>query len=228
MIHGIDISSYQPNVDFIKVKESGTDFVIIRAGFGTTKDNMFENHYRNAKAVGLNAGAYIYSYARNKTQAIEEAKAFLSWLSGKQFEYPVYIDVEDSSLRSLSREELTENVITFCDTVQASGYYVGIYSNLNWFENRLILSEISRFDKWLADWAERPALDNSFGGLWQYGLTTVSGIQYQIDGDISYRDYPDTIKKAKLNGFDREVPGAVPITIDLDGKTYSGTVKEIT
>ena len=61
MIKGIDVSSWQGNIDFAKVKASGIDFVIICAGYGREtrqNDNCFELNYRNAKAAGLDVGAY--------------------------------------------------------------------------------------------------------------------------------------------------------------------------
>lgn len=63
---GIDVSTWQGNIDFSKVKAAGIDFVIIRAGYGreiSQKDKYFEQNYKNAKAAGLNVGAYWYSYA---------------------------------------------------------------------------------------------------------------------------------------------------------------------
>ena len=81
------------------------------------------------------------------------------------------------------------------------GYYVGIYANHDWFINRLDLEKLKGFDKWLAHWVAVPKWDNSFGGLWQYGLTNVDGYSGEIDGDYSYRDYEKIIKQLGLNGF---------------------------
>ena len=67
MIKGIDISVYQQNIDFKKLKDSGIEFVIIRAGFGkvvSQKDKLFESHYSNAKKAGLKVGCYHYTYAK--------------------------------------------------------------------------------------------------------------------------------------------------------------------
>ena len=100
MIKGIDVSSWQGNIDFAKVKASGIDFVIIRAGYGREtrqNDNCFEVNYRNAKAAGLDVGAYWYSYADSAEDAVKEAKACMEVIKGKKFEYPIFFDLEEQS-----------------------------------------------------------------------------------------------------------------------------------
>ena len=229
MIKGIDISVYQQNIDFAKVKQSGVEFVIIRAGFGKVanqKDKSFENHYTNAKQAGLKIGCYHYTYAKNIQEAEQEAEVFLNWIKGKTFEYPIYFDIEDASLQNLSRQTLTDIVLAWCGKVQSAGYYVGIYANPDWFTNRLDLEKLKGFDKWLAHWVDVPKWDNSFGGLWQYGLTRVDGYNGDIDGDYSYRDYEKTIKSLGLNGFKKESKKSAEVKITIDGKTYTGTLTE--
>lgn len=97
---GIDVSQYQQNIDFKKVKASGVDFVIIRAGFGkyaNQKDPCFESHYKAAKAAGLKVGAYWYSYAATVEDAKAEAQTCINAIKGKTFEYPIYFDLEERS-----------------------------------------------------------------------------------------------------------------------------------
>ena len=112
-------------------------------------------------------------------------------------------------------------VLTWCGKVQSAGYYVGIYANPYWFLNRFDLERLKGFDKWLAHWVSTPKWKNEFGGLWQYGLTNVDGYNGDIDGDYSYRDYEKTIKTLGLNGF-----GKATVTVVIDGKTYTGDLKE--
>ena len=156
MIKGIDISVYQQKVDFEKVKKSGIEFVIIRGAIGTEKDAMFESHYSNAKNAGLKVGCYYYTLAKNVAEAKGEADVFLSCIKGKQFEYPIYFDIEDPSLQNLGKQVLTDIVLTWCGKVQSAGYYVGIYANPDWFLNRLDLERLKGFDKWLAHWVTVP------------------------------------------------------------------------
>ena len=97
-IKGIDVSVWQGAIDFNAVRNSGVDFVIIRAGYGTnSKDKYFEENYRKAKAAELHVGAYWYSYADSFSEAVQEAEMFLSTLAGKQFDYPVFLDMEEKS-----------------------------------------------------------------------------------------------------------------------------------
>ena len=230
MIKGIDISVYQQNIDFSRVKQSGIDFVIIRAGFGKVanqKDKLFESHYANAKMAGLKVGCYHYTYAKNIQEAEQEAEVFLNWIKGKLFEYPIYFDIEDASLQNLGKQMLTDIVLTWCGKVQSAGYYVGIYANPDWFMNRLDLEKLKGFDKWLAHWVAVPKWKNEFGGLWQYGLTRVDGYSGEIDGDYSYRDYEKTIKELGLNGFRKaESKKSAEVKITIDGKTFTGTLEE--
>ena len=221
MIKGIDISVYQQKVDFEKVKKSGIEFVIIRGAIGTEKDTMFESHYSDAKNAGLKVGCYYYTLAKNVAEAKGEADVFLNCIKGKQFEYPIYFDIEDPSLQNLGKQVLTDIVLTWCGKVQSAGYYVGIYANPDWFLNRLDLEKLKVFDKWLAHWVAVPKWKNEFGGLWQYGLTRVDGYNGDIDGDYSYRDYEKTIKELGLNGF-----GKATVTVVIDGKKYTGDLKE--
>ena len=234
MIKGIDISVYQQNIDFKKLKDSGIEFVIIRAGFGKVanqKDKLFESHYANAKKAGLKVGCYHYTYAKSVQEAEQEADVFLEWIKDKTFEYPVYFDIEDASLQNLGKQVLTDIVLAWCGKVQSAGYYVGIYANPDWFMNRLDLERLKGFDKWLAHWVAVPKWKNEFGGLWQYGLTRIDGYNGDIDGDYSYRDYEKTIKALGLNGFKNatiqpENKKTVTATVTIDGKTYAGTLTE--
>ena len=229
MIKGIDISVYQQNIDFAKIKQSGIDFVIIRAGYGKVanqKDKLFESHYAGAKKAGLNVGCYHYTYAKSVSEAEQEASVFLEWIKGKTFEYPIYFDIEDKSLQTLNKQLLTDITLAWCGKVQSAGYYVGIYANPDWFTNRLDLERLKGFDKWLAHWVAVPKWRNEFGGLWQYGLTNVDGYSGEIDGDYSYRDYEKTIKSLGLNGFKKESKKSAEVKITIDGKTFTGTLEE--
>ena len=88
-ISGIDVSHWQRTVDFEKVKSAGYTFVMLNAGYGRyakQKDESFERNYTAAKKAGLDVGAYWYSYALTETEALEEAKTFVSCIKGKKFE----------------------------------------------------------------------------------------------------------------------------------------------
>ena len=93
--YGIDVSRWQGSIDWTKVK---TDFCIIQAGFGreaSQKDIRFDENYSGCKAAGIPCGAYWYSYATSEDEARKEAAVCLDILKGRQFEYPIYYDVEE-------------------------------------------------------------------------------------------------------------------------------------
>lgn len=199
----IDVSTWQGNIDWSKVKADGVQGAIIRAGFGNVasqKDNKFERNYTNAKAVGMPIGAYWYSYATSVADAKKEAEVCLSILKGKQFEYPIYYDLEDPSMTGCGKSVLTQIATTFCETLESAGYYVGIYSNPNWLKNYLDYNTIKKYTLWLAHWGvSEPSYKC---GLWQYSSSgSVSGISGRVDMNWGYQDFPTEIKNGKFNGF---------------------------
>jgi lysozyme len=204
-VKGIDVSHHQGDVDFAKVKASGIGFAMLRTGYGwenpsVQTDQKFCQNYLNAKKAGLPCGAYHYSYAKNAAQAKLEADFFLKIIKGCQFGYPVAFDLEDSSQANLSREALTDIVTSFCSRVEQAGYYVCLYSNPDWIQNRLDMERLKRFDLWLAHYSDTPGRDGI--GMWQYSSSgKVNGIGSAVDLDIAYRDYPKIMKQSGLNGY---------------------------
>lgn len=199
----IDVSTWQGNIDWSKVKADGVKGAIIRAGFGkvaSQKDNKFEQNYKNAKAVGMPIGAYWYSYATSVADAKQEAEVCISILKGKQFEYPIYYDLEDASMTGCGKSVLTQIATTFCEALENAGYFVGIYSNPNWLKNYLDYNTIKKYTLWLAHWGvSEPSYEC---GLWQYSSSgSVSGISDRVDMNWGYQDFPTDIKNAGLNGF---------------------------
>lgn len=208
-IKGLDISTYQKGINFDSIKNSGWNFLILRAGFtgwGTgvnyNKDDCFEDFYRQAKARGINVGAYWYSCANTKQKGIDEANfMYNNCLKGKQFEYPIYIDVEDEHWQIKTKSGTTDAIIGFCETLENLGYYVGIYANSNWFKNYIETSRLNDYDKWLAQWSSSQPNFMSYG-VWQYSSTGAVGNK-TVDTNYSYKDYPIIIKNGGFNGFSK-------------------------
>ena len=224
--YGIDVSEFQGDIDWVKVKVSGVQFAIIRAGFGSfpqgRKDYKFDQNVKQAKAAGVPFGAYWYSYASNTQYAALEADNFLSTIKGIQFAYPVYFDFEDPSQNWLTNQQRTDIVNTFCSKVEQAGYYVGIYANLYTFQSKLNLNGLVHYDKWLAQWAAQPTYGDDFGGLWQNSNNgSIPGIVGRVDTDVSYRDYPSIIMSAGLNGFGTVTPTPPPTTAHKLGEYVS-------
>ena len=201
---GIDVSKWQGNIDWTKVKSAGIEFAMLRGGFGKTAsqiDSKFEQNYRNAKAVGMPVGVYHYSYAKTVEDAKREAQFCLSYLKGKSFEYPIAFDIEDNSQANLGKSTLTAIAKAFCEEVEKAGYYVCIYANLDWLKNRLDMVALSNYDVWVAQWASKCTYGGVYG-MWQYSdKGSVNGISGNVDMDEAYKNYPNIMKTNGLNGF---------------------------
>lgn len=188
MLNGIDVSYAQGNIDFSNLDKSKVQFAIIRSSFGweaNQKDNQFERNYSNFKKLGIPIGAYHYSYARTADQAIKEAKYCIECIKGKTFELPIYIDIEDNSVISAGRRNLTDVVKAFCDYMKQHGYRTGFYTNPSWLENYLYKDELlGKYSLWLAHWGvSKPSYSYD---AWQYNVGNrkpVDGISGEIDLD---------------------------------------------
>lgn len=225
---GIDISAYQQGIDFSRVKSEGVEFVILRAGYtgygdgiSKAKDSQFENFYSQCKNAGLNVGAYWFSCANTYEKGADEANwMYENCLKGKQFEYPIYLDVEEDGgnrhyLSGSGKSGVTAGIKGFCETLEAKGYYVGIYANSYWF-NTYIDAEIpKRFDCWVANWSSANPSSPEHG-MWQFGGETnvirsnkIAGMI--VDQDYAYKDYASIIKNGKMNGFGEESSAPTPV-----------------
>lgn len=241
-MNGIDVSHHQGNINWQSVKSAGVEFAILKAGgsdSGFYKDSKFDVNYAEAKKVGIPVGAYYYvgKNCTTKEAGIADAKRFLDIIRGKQFEFPVYIDLESTS--PSAKAGVTEAVNAFCETMENAGYYVGIYaSDISGFKDRLNLDKLTRWAKWVARYGSAPKYVTEYG-IWQKSETgRVVGIATKVDIDECYVDYSVIIKAAGKNGFSKptEAPDApveptakdtVKVTITIDGKAYSGVLEAL-
>ena len=207
-IFGIDISVWQRGINLTQAKNEGVKFAILRGMYGNAKDTEFETHYKNAKSNGLGVGVYQWGRASNVAQAREEAQILIdNCLKGKQFEYPIYYDVEDNILINLSVNDLTEVIKAWAETIENAGYYAGIYINQYAFDNEVKGSEIAKlYSQWRAKWTTENNKPNA--QMWQFGGETnlirsnkIAG--YVCDQDYAFEDFPSIIKNAGLNGFSK-------------------------
>ena len=127
-------------------------------------------------------------------------------MKGKQFEYPIYIDVEENRHQQIGKSRMAEAIKGFCEYLEGKGYYVGIYANSNYFNNFIDTAKLSMYDKWLAVWtSNKPSFKYGDYGLWQNSSSGyISGMR--VDTDYAYKDYPTIIKKAGLNGYSKGTP----------------------
>lgn len=205
---GADISKYNGNVNMKLAKQNGMDFVILKAGSGYSgEDSKFQQNYRNAKAAGLNVGAYWYSYAMSVEEAKEEAVRFMKILGKKQFEYPVYLDFEDPSQRRIPTKTKTDMAIAFMSILEKNGYYTGLYSSGYWINNQFEKNRLKDYDIWIAHWhVTSPNCFTPDYGMWQFtNKSKIKGVpdtgEGGVDMNYSYKNYPKIIKNAKLNNF---------------------------
>ena len=217
---GIDISRWNHQIDTATgeyiplnwklIKAQGFDFVILKAG--STKSGIeptFEMDYKDARAAGLQIGAYFYTYASTVEGILRDANSLLLWLDGKQFEYPIYLDIEDPTLSSLGKNHLSKMCESFLCKLQESGYYAGLYTNHTWLTTILDTARmVTLFDIWYARYPGTSAPswnEEKYGkqlGMWQYSESgVISGISGSFDFNYSYKNYSELMKKWKLNGF---------------------------
>ena len=205
---GADLSKFNRNVDMKLAKKNGMDFVILKAGSGYSgEDPKFQQNYNNAKAAGLNVGAYWYSYAVNVEEAKEEAVRYMKILGKKQFEYPVYLDFEDPSQRKISKKTKTDMAIAFMSILEKNGFYTGLYSSGSWINNQFERERLKEYDIWIAHWhVTNPNCYTPDYGMWQFtNKSKIKGVpdtgEGGVDMNYSYKNYPKIIKDAKLNNF---------------------------
>lgn len=213
-LKGIDVCGYQGKIDFKKVKAGGVDFVIVKAGYSTSTVETWETNFANAKNSGLKVGAYWYSYATTIEQGVNEAKAFIEALKGKQLDFPVYLDLEEKSQFDKGKEFCTALVEAFCGELEKAGYYAGVYCSTYWFTNMVKEEVREKRPAWIADYRGECFYKGSYG-IWQYDADYVQGVQYDCDRDWGYIDYSEYIKQNGLNGYSKEiVPPEVKKTVD--------------
>lgn len=236
---GIDVSVHNGDIDWGKVKTDGIDFAILRAGYGklaSQKDQKFEQNYKNAKAVNLPVGAYWYSYAMNENEARQEADVFLSVIKGKQFEMPVYFDLEEKKQFDLGKEQVSAIMRAFLKKVESAGYFVGLYGSASSLTTHTADDIKSWYTIWLAHWVDETNYSGAYG-VWQHSEKgKVAGINGNVDLDICYKDFPTIIKGKGLNGYGKEKaltnPPApvsddgISVEITVDGKKYSGKLNK--
>lgn len=205
---GADLSKFNRYVDMRLAKKNGMDFVILKAGSGYSgEDPKFQQNYNNAKAAGLNVGAYWYSYAVNVEEAKEEAVRYMKILGKKQFEYPVYLDFEDPSQRKIPKETKTDMAIAFMSILEKNGFYTGLYSSGSWINNQFERERLKDYDIWIAHWhVTNPNCYTPDYGMWQFtNKSKIKGVpdtgEGGVDMNYSYKNYPKIIKDAKLNNF---------------------------
>lgn len=212
MLHIMDVSRWQGSIDWDKVKASGlisgvmlktvsTNRKLSKRKDGLYIDPTFERNYAECKRVGLPVGVYYYTYAVSHTSADAELALLKTALTGKTFELPICVDVEDNKLRKLGKQALTDLTAYALATIEQWGFYALLYTGLNFGENRLYMggAALKPYDVWVAAYRDdKPTPAWSFG-MWQYTSTaSVPGVSGNVDLSHAYKDYTKIIAKKGL------------------------------
>ena len=196
-IKGIDVSTWQGEIDWQQVKDSGVEYVMIRlGGRGTTEGNLYaddmaQTYYEGAKAAGLKVGGYFFSQSITEEEAIEEANYALELVEDWEVDMPIVYDWEyiggGARTDNMRARLLTDMVKAFCDTIRDAGYDPMIYFGRSQSADLLILSELVDYGFWLAMY--NPIMDYPYKvDMWQYTETgTVPGISGNVDINLWFQ-----------------------------------------
>ena len=231
--YGIDISSHQEEITQSQWNEIASTqinghpitFVILRIGrevsnnpdgsINRKKDEQFENNYVRAKAAGLQIGCYYYTESWSPENAIADAEQVIEWIGNKQFEYPIFFDIESNYISNNNNVPnntvRTEICTAFMNKMREAGFFTGLYTNNNWINNYLNSSTLfPEYDIWYAryydntpnDWQSNWAGAGKKFGIWQYTESkNIAPISGNIDCNVAYKNYPLIVKALRLNNF---------------------------
>ena len=193
---GIDVSKWNKEIDWDKVKKAGVQFAIIRVGYrgsstgALVEDPYFEKNIRGAIASDIPVGVYFFTQAINEVEAVEEASMVIKLCQDFNLDYPVFIDTESAGgngrADNLDAETRTLVCDAFCNTLKNAGYDAGVYASRNWLNVNLISDKLEKHIIWLAEYRETP-LYQGYYQMWQYSSNgSIDGIEGRVDINLSY------------------------------------------
>lgn len=197
---GIDVSKYQENLDFGRLKKAGIQFVMIRLGargYGSgllSLDDKFDEHMKKATEAGLDVGVYFSSQAINEDEAVEEANMVIEHLADYKISYPVAFDMgfvvnDTARTDKLSKAQKTAVTKKFLETVRDAGFQAILYGDKEWLIKEIDLSKLKEYDVWLSQIGDIPDYPYRFS-MWQYKNDVVlDGIDDAVNLNISFVDY---------------------------------------
>ncbi len=192
--YGIDVSAWQTNVDYEKVKAQGCEFVIMRMGYyygEIVMDDYYRQNMENATAAGLDVGVYFYTTANTEDEAREQARWIVEQLDGRELDYPVAFDWEEwgqFQQYGMNSHDLNEIFEAFCDELEKNGYTGMLYSSKNFLNN--FWTNKNNRPVWLAHYVDETDYDGQFA-IWQasaYGR--MDGIEGDVDMNIRINEVP--------------------------------------
>lgn len=206
----IDISEHNGNIDFAKLRKAGIDSVIIRIGWIGNKENhtldkRFEEYYTKAIYYGFKIGFYVYSYCISPATVLQGAEWVKRQLNGKYIDLPVFIDLEDKTIKHCGKEELTQHATVFCNYLLKSGIkQVGVYASLDWFKNLLDINKLLDYKIWLAEWTTKKTHSFKYKvDLWQYTSNgRIDGINSRVDMNYCMCDCAENVTQNQKEEFE--------------------------
>lgn len=225
MLKGIDVSGYQGNIDWKKVKNDGVKFAIIKLGTiydedENSEESTFERNYNECIKNNIPVGVYVYNYC-NSIEALKKgANWVLEVLNKRALNLPVYLDMEDKTIVSEGKAALTNQCNEFAKILTNAGYEVGVYANLNWFENYLEAKEFnSNISVWVAQYYKECEYEGKYD-IWQYSSSgKVDGISGNVDMNYLYNE--NIIKNTDNNGPEDKTIDELAQEV-IDGKWGNG------
>ncbi|MCQ2519688.1 MAG: glycoside hydrolase family 25 protein [Lachnospiraceae bacterium] len=195
----IDVSSFQKDIDWDKVKAAGVEYAIIRCGFrgyGSGKiveDTFFKSNIEDATSAGIKVGVYFFTQAIDEKEAVEEAEYALKLIEGYDIELPVAIDIEEINDKArtdnLDNDMRSDYCVAFMDRIKEAGYTPMIYTNLKYFIKYLNMDKLEGYEKWFAYYNDNIYFPYEIA-IWQYSSTgTIDGIDSSVDLNITFKEY---------------------------------------
>lgn len=210
---GIDVSKWNGNIDWKKVSKTDVDFAIIRCGYGdnlsSQDDKTWEKNVQGCIKYNIPFSTYIYSYAKNTTQAKSEANHALRLLNGRDVWFPVYLDMEENAQASLGKTKVGNIANTFLNAINAQGYKSGVYANLNWWNNYIPSSVTGNLNvsKWIAQWDVPSCEYKGSYNMWQCTSDgKVDGISGRVDINFWFGPYDPSLYKRTIVAAKPPVP----------------------
>lgn len=197
---GVDVSTFQGDIDWKKVKVAGVDFAMIRiGGRGYTGgeiyfDDKFDQNVKNAQQAGVKVGAYFFSQAISVAEAKEEAEFVIDKIKNYNLEYPVAFDWEvigtaEARTDVMTPQELTDCAKAFCNLIEESGNTPMIYVSKRLGYYKYDLSQLADISLWYVEYDYTPSFYYHFD-MWQYSESgTVDGIQGEVDLNIGFKEF---------------------------------------
>lgn len=234
MFNAIDVSKWQGTINWATVKNAGVNHAMIRAGYGNSvrqTDPQFKRNAAQCIALGIDWGVYWYSYATSPEMARQEARCCLQTIQGLKPTMPVAYDIEyEPGILALSNAQRTAMVKAFLEEVEAAGYYGILYASTNFIQTKLNWRELTQYDVWAAQYGSKCTSPLPFG-IWQYSSSNPLGIPgygKSLDCNRVYKDYPQIIQGAGLNGWASSRPDKPADTEDNSGADASGKYQLVT